>query len=110
MSRHTAHTPPLCSSTISTDSVVVAAPQQVSSQLGGETVILQLEEGVYYGLDPVGTRIWTLLQEPHAVRDIRDRILEEYQVEPERCESDLITLLDQLAERCLLDVTVVVPP
>ena len=102
MNRHPAHTPLLSSGAISTDSVVVAAQQQVSSQLGEETVILQLEDGVYYGLDPVGTRIWTLLQEPHVVRDIRDRILEEYEVEPERCECDLITLLDQLAERSLV--------
>lgn len=110
MIRHTAPALPLASSTISTDSVVVAAPQQVSSQLGDETVILQLEDGVYYGLDPVGTRIWALLQEPRVVRDIRDRILDEYEVEPARCECDLITLLDQLAARRLLDVAVEVPP
>jgi hypothetical protein len=83
----------------------VAADRQVSSQLGDETVILQLEDGVYYGLDPVGTRIWALLQEPRRIADIRDRIIEEYEVDPERCERDLLGLLDDLLGRRLIELS-----
>lgn len=91
--------------TLSNTSVVVAAKDQVSSNLGEEEVaILDLKAGVYYGLDTVGARIWDLIQEPKTVAKIRDTLLEEYDVEPDRCEPDLIALLDEMSERGLVEV------
>src|SRR3712207_3035644 len=81
---------------ITLDSVVMATREQVSSDLAGEAVILNFANGVYYGLDSVGASIWQIIQEPHSVRAVRDRILEEYDVEPERCEHDLLALLRDL--------------
>lgn len=92
------------SGTISTNSVVVAAKDQVSSDLGGETVILNLSSGVYFGLDLVGSHIWNLIQEPRRVAEVRDSILEEYEVEPDRCEADLLALLGQLQDDGLVEV------
>ena len=89
---------------VSGDSTVVAAKDQVSSDLGGEVAILDLKAGVYYGLDTVGARIWSLIQEPRTVNEIRDRLLEEYEVEPERCERDLLVLLQRLADERLIEV------
>lgn len=89
---------------ISPEAIVVAADCQVSSLVGDETVILHLDDGMYYGLDPVGTSIWDLLQQPRRVREIRDRILDEYEVHPDRCERELIALLQELAERRLVEV------
>ena len=89
---------------VSGDSTVVAAKDQVSSDLGGEVAILDLKAGVYYGLDAVGARIWSLIQEPRTVNEIRDILLEEYEVEPERCERDLLVLLQRLADESLIEV------
>ena len=49
---------------LSAASRVVASRNQVSTNVAGETVILGMGEGIYYGLDSVGTRIWALIQEP----------------------------------------------
>ncbi|KPL12125.1 thymidylate synthase [candidate division BRC1 bacterium SM23_51] len=89
---------------ISTQSTVVAARDQVSSNLDGEAAILNLKNGVYYGLDPVGARIWSLIQEPTTVAELRDAIVEEYEVEPDRCERDLLALLRDLAAEGLIEV------
>ena len=89
---------------ISTSSVVVVAKDQVSSDLGEEVVILNLKKGMYYGLDEVGARIWNLIQEPKAVDEIRDLLLDEYDVEPERCERDLLALLEELVAENLVEV------
>ncbi len=83
---------------------VVAAPDQVSCDLGGEAAILQLTSGIYYGLNPVGARVWALLQQPHTVSDIRDALLAEYDVGPERCERDLFAVLEALAAERLIKV------
>ena len=85
-------------------SIVVAIRDQVSADLAGEAAILNLKSGVYYGLNAVGARIWSLIQEPKSVEDIRDAILNEYDVDPERCESDLLQLLQQLAAEGLIEV------
>jgi len=89
---------------VSGSSTVVAPKDQVSSDLGGEVAILDLKAGVYYGLDAVGARIWSLIQVPRTVNEIRDILLEEYDVEPERCERDLLVLLRRLADEGLVEV------
>jgi hypothetical protein len=89
---------------VSGGSTVVSAKDQVSSDLGGEVAILDLKAGVYYGLDAVGARIWSLIQEPRTVNEIRDILLEEYEVEPERCKHDLLVLLQRLATEGLVEV------
>ena len=90
--------------TISVSSVVVATSGQISTDLGGEAVILSLESGQYYSLNDVGTLIWDLVQEPKAVLDVRDAILEEYEIEPERCEKELLEILQDLATEGLIEV------
>ena len=88
----------------SLQSLVVAVPRQVSCDLAGEAAILQLESGVYYTLNPVGARVWTLVQQPVRVAALRDALLAEYDVEPERSEGDLLALLEQLAQEGLIEV------
>ena len=83
-------------------SLVTAVQDQVSTNLDDEAVILNLKDGVYYGLNPMGARIWDLLQESRTVGEIRNIILEEYEVEPERCEQDLLQLLNELAAKGLI--------
>lgn len=94
----------LSKNSLSSNSIVVAAKDQISRDLEGEAVILNINSGAYFGLENVGARIWSLIQEPRAVSDVRDIILDEYEVEFERCEQDLLTLLHGLAAKGLIDV------
>lgn len=89
---------------ITTSSIVVATKDQVSSDLSGEAILLSLRTAMYYGLDQVGHRIWELVQQPTRVADVRDVIASEYEVEPERCERDILELLKQLAAEGLIEV------
>jgi hypothetical protein len=84
------------------DSRFVVSPDQVSCDLGGEAAILHLKTAIYYGLDPVGARVWDLLRTPKTLAELRDAILEEYDVDPARCESDLRDLLEKLAAAGLI--------
>jgi len=89
---------------ISLNTTVVVSKEQASADLGDEAAILNLKDGVYYGLDPVGARIWKLIQTPRTVQEVRDTLLEEYDVEADRCEEDLIALLQKLAKNDLIDI------
>ncbi|HET6145785.1 MAG TPA: PqqD family peptide modification chaperone [Candidatus Acidoferrales bacterium] len=92
------------SQTISDRSVVVAAKDQVSCDLAGEAAILNIKSGVYYGLDPVGARIWTLMQEPLEVLEIQNAIANEYDVTADECARDLMALLEKLLAEGLIEV------
>jgi hypothetical protein len=81
---------------------VVVSDEQVFTTLGGEAVILGLRDGVYYGLDSVGARIWELLAEPRRVSDLVATIVSEFDVTAEQCERDVIALLDDLSARSLV--------
>jgi Coenzyme PQQ synthesis protein D (PqqD) len=80
------------------------AKEQVSTELGGEAVILNLKTGVYYGLDQVGSRIWNLLQEPKTLRQLIAVLLAEYEVEPVQLEADVRALLVKLFESDLIEI------
>jgi len=85
-------------------SVVVASSNQLSSSIEDEAVILGLEQGVYYGLNPIGARIWSLVQEPRQVSAIWELILAEYDVDRGRCERDIVAILTELDEQGLLEL------
>ena len=84
--------------------VIVASRDQVSADLDGEAVILGFAKGVYYGLEGVGTRVWSLIQEPRTVDEVCSTLVEEYDVEPEKCGSDLVALFEKLAKEGLIEV------
>jgi len=89
---------------VRTDTVVVVSQDQASCDLGKETVLLHLKTGAYYGLNAVGARIWNLIQEPRTVSEVRDAIVGEYDVEPERCERDVLALLKRLTREGLVEI------
>lgn len=90
--------------TILKSSIVTASKNNLSSELDGEMVILDRQSGVYFGLNSVGASIWNLIVEPKKVVDIRDTIAALYQVDSERCENDVLQLLEELAAEGLIEV------
>ena len=88
----------------SLDVRVVASPKQLSCKIGEEAVILELESGIYYGLNPVASRVWDLLQEPRTIGEILASLLSEYEIEEAKCTEDLLSLLDQLQQWKLVDL------
>jgi hypothetical protein len=55
-------------------------------------VLLNLETGIYFGLDPVGTRIWTLLREHESLQQVFEVLLQEYDVPEPVLKADLLRL------------------
>jgi len=90
---------------LSEGTIIVASQEQVSCNLGAEAAILNLKNGVYYGLDPVGARVWNLLQQPRTVAELRDILAAEYDAEAARLESDIRDLLSRLAENQLVEIS-----
>ncbi len=86
-----------------TDKVTI--PEQVlARQVGEETVILDLASGTYFGLDPVGARIWQLLTEGKTIDEVCATMLAEYEVTPEDLERDVLRLAEELRAKQLISL------
>ena len=77
----------------------------MSCEVDDEVVILDTGAGLYYGLEPVGARIWQLIREPIELASLVRIIVKEFEVDERRCEQDSITFLAQLRDKGLITVT-----
>jgi hypothetical protein len=90
---------------IDLQSIITVSTQQISCDLGDEAVVLNLSTGEYFGLDPVGARIWSWLTGPQTVAGLRDRLVEAYDADSRQIEQDLVALLEQLKGEGLIEVS-----
>jgi hypothetical protein len=74
-------------------------------ELQGEAVVLNLKSGVYFGLDPVGTRIWQLFAAHELLSEIAQTIVAEYEVAEDRSTADLLALVTDLERNGLITVS-----
>lgn len=77
-------------------------PDVVSRVVAGEALIVDLKSGRYFGLDPVGTRIWELIAAGRTFGGILDGLLAEFEVGVDQARADLERLLGELAEKGLV--------
>lgn len=74
----------------------------VFRELDGETVLLNLTSGVYFGLDEVGTRIWHLIGEHRNLGAVIEALSTEYDADRAEIEKDVLDLTEQLLAKSLL--------
>lgn len=85
---------------------VAQSKDNIVSDMGGEKVILSIENGKYYNLGMMGGRIWDLISEPIAVGQVVAALLDEYDVERSACEDQVLAFLARLSEERLIHFNV----
>lgn len=80
-------------------------PEMISSNMDGETVMMSIENGEYYGLNNIGTRIWELLEKKISLSDLIAQLTREFDVKTNECEKDTTTFLNQLIDKKLIIVS-----
>jgi hypothetical protein len=78
------------------------SPDAFESAVGNETVILHAVNGTYYGLDPVGTRIWALINQGLSSQQLCQTLAEEYGVALATIEDDVRDFLTSLEEQGII--------
>ena len=89
---------------IALDTPLAVMDNVVFRELQGEAVILDMTSGVYFGLDAIGTRMWSILVDRGTVGAAVERMREEYDVDEETLARDLLDLADQLRMRGLIRI------
>lgn len=77
-------------------------PGLMANELDGDTVVMSVESGAYYGIEGTGQAIWSLLAQPISVADLIERILERYQVDRALCEKQVLDYLVTLEKEGLI--------
>jgi Coenzyme PQQ synthesis protein D (PqqD) len=83
--------------------IIKVSDTVLSSQLGDESVILDHQHGLYFGLDNVGSFVWEKIQEKEmTVAEIKEAVLEEFEIDDATATTDLESLFNQLKEEKLI--------
>lgn len=89
---------------ISPTTSIVRSLDQVSGDLDGKVVLLSIENGEYYNLNEVGSRIWTLLEKPTTPAELVERLMSEFEVERSVCEGEVTQFIKRLRAEKLLGI------
>ncbi len=87
---------------IKLDSVVEKNQEILASDIDGETVMMSMQNGKYYGMDEIGSRIWSLISGENTPADIIDKLLTEFDVSREECTKDVMFFLEELEKNKLI--------
>ncbi len=89
---------------LSADTLVVRAAGIVATDMDGQWVMMSIENGKYYSLDAVASRIWDLIEKPLAMKDIVAALLTEYRVEEEQCRTGVADFLKGMIAKRLIAI------
>jgi hypothetical protein len=92
-----------CRDPISPSTHIVAASRQISSTISGDTVILDLESGTYFGTTAVGSEIWRFIQHPRTFADVVEMVVVQFSVSLEQAEQDTREFVEHLSEVGLIE-------
>jgi hypothetical protein len=81
---------------------LIAAPSVVTSSVGDELVLLDLDRGIYYGLNPTGARVWELLIEGSSTTEVIAKLAADHEVACAVVEKEVVRIVEELREKKLL--------
>jgi hypothetical protein len=80
-------------------------PEVISGKLEDQIVMMDIDKGKYFSMNPVATRVWELLEEPSSAGKLCDQLLNEFEVSREKCFDEVHELLKKMQELDLLEIT-----
>ena len=89
---------------ISDSTLVVRSPEPLTAAVDGEIVMLSPDRGAYFGLNAVGSSIWELIGEPRTVSSLCQALMDQYDVDRETCDAEVVGFLGQLERAGLVEV------
>lgn len=89
---------------MSSQQIYARQPGFVAANLGEELAMLDMAHGAYLGFNATAAHLWRLLDQPCTLGALCDAMMAEFDVDPERCRSEVAELLDQLVAQGMLRV------
>jgi len=84
------------------ETIVTRGSKHVETEVGGQVLMMSVEQGKYFALDQTARRIWQLVEEPVSLKQVVDKLLDEYEVEAARCEVEVLGFAERLLSNGLI--------
>ncbi|NJD90496.1 MAG: lasso peptide biosynthesis PqqD family chaperone [Geobacter sp.] len=94
----------MSNSRISLESTISQIDDIVASDIEDEKVMMSIEKGEYFGLEPIGSRIWEMMATPVKVSAIIDAMLNQYDIDRQTCENDVLKFLSELNDAGIIRI------
>jgi hypothetical protein len=89
---------------IGLDTVVARNEEPVAVEVDRTIVMMSIDQGMYFGLQGTGSKIWSLLEQPRAVTDVCVALVNEFDIDPVDCQREVLGFLEELRTAQLIRV------
>lgn len=89
---------------INDSTIIKRQPNLVFSKIDEEIVMMSINNGEYYGLDNIGSRIWEIIEKPVSFKELIETLKDEYEVTENQCISDVIEFINALNNKGLISI------
>jgi hypothetical protein len=79
------------------------AIELMEAEVGDDLVALDVQEGTCFGFNPVAASVWRSLSSSKTFDQLRQKLLDEFDVSAEQCAGELKELLDDLTAKGLVE-------
>lgn len=86
-------------SIIGINSKIVRIDDFISSKMDDETIMLNIDKGEYYGINPIGSRIWELLEKPLTILELSNLLINEFDIDIDNCKKDVSVFIQHLQNK-----------
>ena len=87
---------------ISIKSIISQNPDMIASEIDGEAVMMSIEHGSYYGMNPVASSIWASAEKSVSAETICKNIFAQYEISFEQCQKDTMKFIEDLIQKEIL--------
>ncbi len=89
---------------IGMETVVARNEEPVAVEVDRTIVMLSIDQGMYFGLEGTGPRIWALLEQPRSAAQLCEALLNEFDIDPDDCQREVLGFLEELRDAQLIRV------
>ena len=95
----------MISDQLTMDAIIRRNDALLSTRLGdADVVMMDVEQGAYYGLEAVAARVWAMTEQPLSVGSLCDRLVAEYQISSEQCRQEVLAFLGDLLNQHIVQI------
>ena len=72
------------------------------NEVDGETVMMSIENGTYYGMNPTGNFVWNILNQERSIEEIVNKIIETFSLTEDQCNSDVLPFIQSMIDEKII--------
>ena len=86
------------------DSIIARNESIFAGEIDDELVMVSIDSGTYFVLNLTARRIWEILEAPMSINDVCDKLIDEYEIDPQTCKAEVLQFVEKLQEKQVITI------